>query len=104
MAKLKSNLSKKKTSTVVNEVDLTNLFKSYECIFEKDFDIFKLSNFVGRDDIMLTVCGNIFHRFDLLKKIGVEKFTNFISEMKRGYRDNYYHNVNFFLNLGSSRC
>jgi hypothetical protein len=102
LVKLKSNFSKKKGSTIVNEADLFNLFKKYETIFDRNFDIFKLSNFVGREDIMLTVCGNIFFRFDLFRKLSVEKFINFISDMKNGYKDNPYHNViNFY--AGSSR-
>jgi hypothetical protein len=105
LVKLKSTFPKKRNNSIVNEVDLANLFKNYQCIFEKDFDIFKLSNFVGRDEIMLTVCSNIFHHFDLLKKLSIEKFTNFMLEMTRGYMDNPYHNVNK-INSGSScdRC
>jgi hypothetical protein len=102
LVKLKSNFYNKKGSTIVNEVDLFNIFKKYESIFERNFDIFKLSNFVGRDNIMLTVCGNIFFRFDLFRKLSVEKFTNFIVEMKKGYKDNPYHNVIIFY-AGSSR-
>jgi hypothetical protein len=69
-------------------------FKKYPEIFLKDFNIFDLSEIVGRDQIFTVVCANIFERLDLFHKVYKKTFINFIEEIKSNYiKSNYYHNV-----------
>lgn len=70
-------------------------------IFSEHFNIFEFSNKVGRDSTMLVITGNIFNRFDLLQKIDLSIFINFILEIRNGYKkSNPYHNVKLlFLNI-----
>jgi hypothetical protein len=71
-----------------------DIFTPKEEIFSKHFNIFNFISSHGRDETFYIVAGNIFNKYNLLERIKVDIFFNFITEIKNGYlRDNPYHNV-----------
>jgi hypothetical protein len=83
-----------------------NPFSIHEEIFDPSFNIFEFSDQVGRENVLLIISGNIFNQFDLMEKIPVNIFINFINEIKNGYKkENSYHNVsiNIDSHLGLTR-
>lgn len=92
--KLQSTFIKKRSNLNNTHIEFDSLCRKFDFILSKDFDIFDLCETIGRDNILLTVCGNIFYFFNVMKKIDGDKFANFIFDIKNGYKkSNHYHNV-----------
>ncbi len=68
--------------------------ESFKNIEEPTFDIFKLEDEVGKENILSTVSCYIFITQGLYSCINYNTFENFLSSITRGYtRNNPYHNV-----------
>jgi hypothetical protein len=85
-------MSKKHTMKLNSECD--DLGNSVEKILANKFDIFNLTEDVGRENVLKIIAGSLFKYFSLFDKIALDKFFNFIEEIRTGYkRTNFYHNV-----------
>lgn len=73
---------------------INDIFNIRDEIFDKNFNIWNMIQEEGRENIMPIICGNIFHKYNLLNKIEKTTFINFIEEIRIGYvQTNPYHNV-----------
>jgi hypothetical protein len=87
-------LMKKNTMKVDNGITDDFQQNLLDKILTRKFDIFNLSQEVGRENVLKIVSGNLFNYFSLMDKIEKDKFFNFIEEIRMGYKkNNYYHNV-----------
>ena len=86
----------KLNETKLNETNINKPFDIKNEIMQQDFNIFSFLNEVGRPNLLHIVSGNILNNFGLFNKVNQNTFSNFIDEIKEGYKqENPYHNVKF---------
>lgn len=64
--------------------------------FGPEFDVFNLSEKIGKENVLLTVSNPIFHYKNINKFINFSKFPGFINKIRIGYTNSpnaFYHSV-----------
>lgn len=86
------------SSPIINNKNLLNTnIKKYSIEeFGTNFDVFNISNEIGRKNLLIQVTRAAFNYKDLIKYIKCSYLDNYIEEIRKGYSCNsnvFYHNV-----------
>lgn len=94
---LQSVIMAKEVKLIENKIKEISINKPFDIrneILDKNFNIFSFLEEVGRSNLLHIISGNIFDYFGLFNKVNQNTFTNFIEDIRDGYKyENPYHNV-----------
>ena len=87
------NLTKYKIQKKIIYDDMNKLNEPTNNIEDKNFDIFVLSNKVGKENVLPLIGNYIFSKYNFNEFMDLTKFRNWCEKISKGYiNTNYYHN------------
>lgn len=78
---------------ITNHNHINEIFRNLE---KFNFDIFDFTKNYGRENLMSLITIYTLEKSNLTKYLSMEKFEKFIYKTRKKYKDNPYHNVEYF--------